>query len=84
MTLHTINGGTELFNPSATETTYRSVRIQVKSKVYQITISEGRYNNYFVRLENGNLSGGRYYATLNQVIDNYKSIEMKAALMQIK
>ena len=84
MTFQRINGGTELYNPSAAETTYRSVRIQVKSKVYQITISEGRYNNFFVRLENGNRSGGRYYATLNEVIDNYKSIEMKAALMQIK
>ena len=84
MAIHTINGGTEIFNSSLTETTYRSVRIQVKSKVYQITISEGRYNKYFVRLENGNRSGGRYFANLNQVIDNYKSIEMKAALMQIK
>ncbi len=84
MAIHTINGGTEIFNSSLTETTYRSVRIQVKSKVYQITISEGRYNNYFVRLENGNRSGGRYFANLNQVIDNYKSIEMKAALMQVK
>jgi hypothetical protein len=84
MTLHTINAGTELFNGSVADTTYRSVRIQVKSKVYQITISEGRYNSFFVRLENGNRSGGRYFATLNQVIDKYKSIEMKAALMQIK
>lgn len=84
MTLHRINGGTELYNPSAADTNYRSVRIQVKSKVYQITISQGRYNNYFVRLENGNRLGGRYFATLNEVIDNYKSIEMKAALMQIK
>jgi hypothetical protein len=50
MTLHRINGGTELYNPSAAETTYRSVRIQVKSKVYQITISEGRYNNFFCKI----------------------------------
>jgi hypothetical protein len=76
--------GTEIFNDKATETTYESLQIQVKSKVYSITIARGRNNYYFIRLENGNRMGGKNFATLDLAIDSYKSIEMKAALMQIR
>ena len=76
--------GTEIFNDKASETTYESLQIQVKSKVYSITIARGRNNYYFIRLENGNRMGGKNFATLDLAIDSYKSIEMKAALMQIR
>jgi hypothetical protein len=85
MQLITINGwGTEIFNEKEIETTYETLQIQVKSKVYSITIARGRNNYYFIRLENGNRMGGKNFATLDLAIDSYKSIEMKAALMQIR
>lgn len=83
-TLQTLNAGTQYYNNQLTETTYRTIEISVKSNVYAITIAEGRYNYFFIKQKNHSSFGGKYFATIDMAIDSYKSMAMKAALMQIK
>jgi hypothetical protein len=84
MTKLITNGlGSELINTSYTETTYKTVLIQARNTEYKVTIAKGRYNYYMIKQINHVRGLGKSFATLDMAIDNYKSIVMKTALMQL-
>jgi hypothetical protein len=85
MTKLTYTGnGSEIYNSEIVETTYDTYFIQVKNTKYQIIIAKGRFNYINVKQVNYNRSGtGKDFATIDMAISAYKSIQMKAALMQL-
>ena len=81
----TYNGiGSNIYNNEIVETTYNTYFIQIKNSKYQIIMAKGRYNYINVKQVNYNNSGmGKDFATIDMAISAYKSMQMKAALMQL-
>lgn len=81
--IHTGNGSS-IYNKSIIETTYETYFIQIKNTKFQIIISKGRYNYINIKQVNHNRFGiGKDFATIDMAIAAYKSMQMKAALMQL-
>jgi len=83
-TLNYTGNGSNIYNKSIVETTYETFFIQIKNTKFQIIIAKGRYNYINIKQVNYNRFGmGKDFATIDMAIDAYKSIQMKAALMQL-
>jgi len=64
-------------------TTYTNFQVNVKGYTYSVLKAEGKHNYYSVKQINHVRGPGKDFKTFDEMLANYKSIEMKAALMQI-
>jgi hypothetical protein len=64
-------------------TTYTSFEVNVKGYTYSVIKAEGKHNYYSVKQKNHVRGPGKDFKSFDDMLANYKSIEMKAALMQI-
>jgi hypothetical protein len=83
MKIQMTQAGSTIYNSEAKETTYTKVSIQVKNTQYIIVIAKGKHNYYNIKQVNHCRGYGKDFATLDLAINSYKSIQMKAALMQL-
>ena len=75
----------------ATETTtiegtiYTTKKIEVRGDIWTVMFVTGKFNYVSVRKETNNpgKTVGREFKNIDEAIDSYKSIAMKAALMQL-
>jgi len=64
-------------------TTYTTFQVKVKGYTYSVLKVEGKHNYYSVKQSNHVRGLGKDFQTYDEMLQHYKSIEMKAALMQI-
>lgn len=64
-------------------TTYTSFEVNVKGYNYSVLKVQGNHNYYSVKQINHVRGLGKDFKTFDEMLANYKSIQMKAALMQI-
>ena len=69
---------------TSNDTTYTSISISVKGHDYMVLRASGKHNYVTVKKTSSNPFGtlGKEFATEDEAIKNYKSIAMKAALVQ--
>ena len=64
-------------------TTYTTFKVEVKGYTYSVLKAEGYHNYYSVKQINHVRNMGKDFKTFDDMLANYKSMQMKAALMQI-
>ena len=66
-------------------TTYTTKKIEVLGDIWTVMFVTGKFNYVSIRKETNNpgKTVGREFKNINYAIDGYKSIAMKAALMQL-
>ena len=66
-------------------TTYTTKKIEVKGNIWTVTFVTGKFNYVSIRKETNNpgKTSGREFTNIDEAIDSYKNIAMKAALMQL-
>ena len=69
----------------ANETKYEEKKISVKGNVWSVLFASGKINYVQILKLTNNPFGttGKRFDNLDQAIDNYKQVAMKAALMQL-
>jgi hypothetical protein len=67
-------------------TTYTTTEILVKGNIFAITVVIGKYNYVNVRKVTNNPFGsiGKDFANFDEAARNYKSAEMKTALLKVE
>jgi hypothetical protein len=65
-------------------TTYNTFKIEVKGRGYVITNAFGQHNYWLIKQINHVRGLGNYYDTFDEMLNHYKSVSMKAALIQLQ
>jgi hypothetical protein len=73
-------------NITKDNTTYTTTEILVKGNKFAITVVVGKYNYVNVRKITNNpfLTSGKDFANFDEAARNYKSPEMKTALLKVE
>lgn len=63
--------------------TYQTFTVEVKGRFYNILKVTGKHNYYSVKQKNHVRGLGKDFHTFDEMLSNYKSMAMKAAIMQL-